>query len=115
VDQKRVTHFIPRQRDPFIARIETLCPKITPVTGFAELSVGNRDCGVEKLGIDRAHHGGLQPARHRDVVRIDPPAVFRQLALQIKDIAGPGRASQDAPKACLCRKGVIVIIVEPYD
>jgi hypothetical protein len=40
---------------------------------------------------------------------------FSSFALQIKDIAGPGRASQDAPKACLCRKGVVVIIVEPYD
>jgi hypothetical protein len=45
VDQKRVTHFIPRQRDPFIARIETLCPKITRVTGFAELRVGNGIAG----------------------------------------------------------------------
>jgi hypothetical protein len=115
VDQKRLTQFIPRKRDLFIARIETLCPKITRVTGFAELRVGNRDCGVEKLGIDRAHHGGLQPARHCDVVRIDPPVVFRQLALQIKDIAGSRRGGQDAPKACVCREGVVIIIVEPND
>jgi len=64
VDQKRLTQLVPRERDPFIARIETLCPKITRVTGFAELRVGNRDCGVDKLDIDRAHYGGLQPARH---------------------------------------------------
>ena len=53
---------------PLIVHIEMLGPKITRVTRFAELRVGNRDCGVEKLGINRAHHGGLQPARHCDVV-----------------------------------------------
>jgi hypothetical protein len=60
VDQKRLTQFIPRQRDLFIARIEAFCPKITRGTGFTELRVGNRNCGVAKLGIDRAHHGGLR-------------------------------------------------------
>ena len=43
MDQKRFTQFIPRKCDPFIARIETLCPKITRVTRFAELRVGNRE------------------------------------------------------------------------
>ena len=77
VDQKRVTQFIPGERDPLIVRIETLGPKITRVARFTELRVDNRDSRVEKLGIDRAHYGGLQSARHGDVVGIDPPAVFR--------------------------------------
>ena len=54
MDQKRVTQFIPGECDPLIVRIETLGPKITRVARFAELRVNNRDCRVEKLGIDRA-------------------------------------------------------------
>jgi hypothetical protein len=102
--EKRLAQFIPREGDLFIVSIETLCPKITGVTGSAELRIDNRDRGVAKLRIDRAHHGGLQPARHCDVVGINPPAVFRQLALEIEDIAGPGRGGQDAPKlACVVK------------
>ena len=44
--QKLLTQPIPRKRDLFIARIETLGPKITRITGSVELRIGNRDCGV---------------------------------------------------------------------
>ena len=53
---------------------------------------------VEKLGIDCTQHGGLQPTRHRNVVRVYSPASFRQLAFQIENMARSAWGRQDTPK-----------------
>src|SRR5262249_38959698 len=67
VDQKRLAHLIPGKRNLFVSGIYTLRPEITHVTRPAELRVGHGDGQVAKLDIDRPQHGGLQPARHRNV------------------------------------------------
>ncbi len=78
---------------------QALGPEIAGVARFGEFGVDDRDRAVGGLGVQHALHGRLQPARHRDVVGIDAPAVLGQFALQIEDMPGPGRAGDDAPEA----------------
>src|SRR5947208_13320928 len=82
VDQQRLSHLIPGKGNFFVAGVQTFGPEITHVTELAELSVGHGDGGVEQLGVDYPQYGGLQPTRHRNVVRVYSRASFRQLAFQ---------------------------------
>ena len=78
---------------------QVLGPEIARVALFRELGVDDRDRRVRSLRVQHALHGRLQPARHRDVVGVDAPAVLGQLALEIEHMAGSGRAGDDAPVA----------------
>jgi hypothetical protein len=68
VDQQRLAHLISGKHNLFIAGVQTFGLEIARITGLAELRVGHRDGQVEKLGIDYAKHGGLQPTRHCNVI-----------------------------------------------
>src|SRR5262249_55267310 len=67
---------------------------------------------VLELGIEHALHGLLQPAGHRDVVGIDPPAAVGQLALEIEHVPRTGRAKKDSPEARVGRIGIAVLGAE---
>src|ERR1700730_16501082 len=115
VDQRRVAHLIPGKHNLFIAGVQTFGPEIARITGLPELRVGHGDGRVEKLGIDCTKHGGLQPAHHRNIVRVYSPASFCQLALHIENMARPAWRRQDAPKGSIRREAVAVVIAEPND
>src|SRR5215472_4191441 len=89
VDQEWLTQIIPSERDLLRAGLHSLRPVITGVAGFGELRVGHRNRQIPKVGVDGAQHRGLQPTSHCDVVRVDSPPAFGELAFQIQDAAGP--------------------------
>jgi len=97
--KQRIADLIPGQSDFFVPRDDLFGPEITRVARFAELGFGHRDRHVGSFGIEHSLNGGLQPSRHRDVVGVDSPAPFCQLALQVEDMTGPGRRKDDPPIA----------------
>ena len=90
VDQQRIADVVPGERDLLAPRHDTLRPE---VAGSPDLlnSASITECRVQQLGIEHALHGGLQPPRHRDVIRIDAPMVVRQFALEIEHMPRAGR------------------------
>ncbi len=78
----------------FILGVQTFCPEIARPTGLAELRVRYGNSLVKKLGIDNTEHSGLQPARHRNIIRIYSPARLSQLAFQGESMAWPSGERQ---------------------
>src|SRR3546814_7433966 len=54
----------------------------------------------------------LQPARHGDVVGIDPPVALGQFALHVQHVAGAAGAGDDPPEACVGGQRVAVLLGE---
>src|SRR5579872_2411899 len=115
MDQQRVAHPVPGERDLLAMRSDALGPEIPIIAGLCEGRVGHGDRRVLELGIEHALDRRLQPARHRDVVGIDPPAVVRELALEIEHVPGPRRAEDDAPEARIGLVGVAVALAQPNE
>src|SRR5262249_38959580 len=84
-------------------------PEVPDISGLGKRRLRTGDCRVGKFGIEHALYRRLQPARHRDVVGVDAPAPFRQLALQIEDMAGPGRRKDNPPIARIRRVRITVL------
>src|SRR5215469_12682661 len=102
VDEQRLADIEPSERDVFAVRLDVLRPKVARISSFGERRLGTGDRCVGKFGIEHALYGRLQPARHRDVVGIDAPAPFCQLALQVEDVARPGWRKDNPPIARIC-------------
>jgi hypothetical protein len=102
MDEQRLTDIKPSQRNIFAIRLDVLGPKVTRISSLAELRIRTGDCGVGELCVEHSLHGRLQPARHRDIVRIDTPAILGEFALQIENVAGPGWREYDSPKTRVC-------------
>src|SRR5215475_9487318 len=88
VDEQRLADIEPGERDVFAVRLDVLGPEIAGISSLGKRRIRTGDRGVGKFGIEHALYGRLQPARHRDVVGINAPAPFRQLALQVEDMTG---------------------------
>src|ERR1700733_12404571 len=92
-----------------------LSPEVAWISGFGELRVRTGDRCVGKFGIEHALHGRLQPPRHRDVVRVNAPALFGQLAFQVEDVAGTSWRKDDPPIARLGRVRLAVLHAQAYE
>src|SRR6202035_3675813 len=90
-------------------RFDVLSPEVAGISSFGKRRVRTGDRCVGKCGIEHALYSRLQPASHRDVVGIDAPAPFRQLALEIEDMAGPSWRKDNPPIARICRVRIAVL------
>ena len=89
VDEQRFADIQPSERDIFAVRLDVLSLEVAGISSFGKRRLRTGDRCVGKFGIEHALYSRLQPARHRDVVGMDAPAPFCQLAPQIEDMAGP--------------------------
>src|SRR5215813_7252411 len=102
VDEQRLADIEPSERDVFAVRPDVLSPEVARISSLRKRRLRTGDRCVGKFGIEHALYSRLQPARHRDVVRIDAPAPFCQLALQVEDVAWPSRRKDNPPIARIC-------------
>src|SRR6516162_3257824 len=102
VDQQRFADIEPSERDVFAVRLDVLSPEVAGISSLRKRRLRTGDRCVGKFGIQHALYSGLQPARHRDVVGIDAPAPFCQLALQVEDVAGPSWRKDNPPITRIC-------------
>src|SRR5579883_461679 len=112
VDQQRIPHPVPSERDILALRGHALTPEVPIVARLGKAGVGHGDRRVLELRVEHALHRRLQPARHRNVVRIDAPAVLGGFALEIEHVTGAGRREDDAPEARVRLVGVAVAFAE---
>src|SRR6476620_3473455 len=102
VYEQRLADIEPSERDVFAVRLDVLSPEVAGISSLGKARLRTGDRCVGKFGIEHALYSRLQPARHRDVVGIDPPAPFCQLALQVEDVAGPNPRKDNPPIARIC-------------
>src|SRR5262249_18516554 len=112
MDEQGIPDLIPREDNLILLGYDFLRPGIARIPRFGEPGVNHRYRRACDLGIEHSLDSGLQPPRHRSIVRIDAPTIFRQLALEIENVPHSGRAENDAPEACIRLVGVAIVLAK---
>ena len=94
----------PAQRDS--VRLDDSGPEVAWIARLGEWSSAGEH-RVEKIGVEQARYGWLQPPRRRELLSVNAPALFRQLASQVKDAAGTTGGTPSPSSAAQSRRYLV--------